>query len=89
MYRRENRRQEARAREEKKKRDWERKSGQNWGWPIVWVQEMKEAEVNPVPSKVFKVDYHPAVEVERLRELQKERREARNLFLSLRDGSEN
>ena len=41
------------------------------------VQEMKEDEVNPVPSKVFKVDYHPAVEVERLRGLQKERREAR------------
>ena len=33
--------------------------------------------MNPVPSKAFKVDYHPAVEVERLRELQKERREAR------------
>ena len=38
---------------------------------------MKEAEVNPVPSKTFKVDYHPAVEVERLRGLQKERRGAR------------
>ena len=85
--RRENKRKEDRARaraglprskeEEKKRRDWQRRSGQNWGRPIFLVQEMKEAEVNPVPSKAFKVDYHPAVEVERLRGLQKERREAR------------
>ena len=61
--RRENKRKEDRARamaglprskeEEKKRRDWQRRSGQNWGRPIFLVQEMKEAEVNPVPSKVF------------------------------------
>ena len=55
VYRRENRRKEARAmagapgqiRKEQKKRDWERKAGQNWGRPIVRAQEMKEAKVNP------------------------------------------
>ena len=29
--------------EEKKKRDWHRRKGQNWGRPIFLVQEMKEA----------------------------------------------
>ena len=49
--------------EEKKKRDWQRRKGQNCGRPIFLVQEMKEAEVNPVPRKVFKGPFYTAVEV--------------------------
>ena len=89
VSRRENRRKEARAMarapgqirkvEEKKKRDRERKAGQNWGRPIVWAQEMKEAEVNPVPSKVFKGAFHSLAQVENLMEMQKNRRQTRRL----------
>ena len=89
VSRRENRRKEARAMarapgqirkvEEKKKRDRERKAGQNWGRPIVWAQEMKEAEVNPVPNKVFKGAFHSPAQLEKLKEMQKNRRWTRRV----------
>ena len=87
VYRRENRRKEARAmagapgqiRKEQKKRDWERKAGQNWGRPIVRAQEMKEAKVNPVPSKVFKGAFHSPAQLEKLKEMQKNRRWTRRV----------